>query len=116
MRTLLYLLVVGVALSAGPALAADGVIEINQAAVLEGGVTPSDTPGFPVTLDASGSYILTGNLVVPNTNTTAIDTAGVTLSSNLLSIQSMPKHIARNQSHSAANNKPVSCGSMPRSA
>jgi hypothetical protein len=42
--------------------AADGVIEINQARALAGGVSPGDTPGFPVTISRSGSYRLTGNL------------------------------------------------------
>ena len=46
------------------ASAVDGVIEINQAAVRAGGITPSDTPGFPATLDQGGSYRLTGNLSV----------------------------------------------------
>lgn len=49
----------------GAALAAEGVIEINQAAALAGGVTPGDTPGFPVTLSRRGSYRLTGNLDSP---------------------------------------------------
>ena len=48
--------------SAGVGLAGDGVIEINQAKALAGEVTPSDTPGFPVTIDTEGSYLLTGNL------------------------------------------------------
>jgi hypothetical protein len=43
-------------------IASEGVIEINQAAALAGGITPSDAPGFPVTLDQPGSYRLTGNL------------------------------------------------------
>jgi hypothetical protein len=47
-----------------PVLAVDGVIEINQAKALAGGATPADTPGFPVTIDRSGSYRLTGNLDV----------------------------------------------------
>ena len=51
--------------------AVDGVIEINQAKALAGGVTPLDTPGWPVTLSLEGSYRLTGNLTVP-ANTTAI--------------------------------------------
>ena len=50
------------ALAASPALGVDGVIEINQARAKVGGVTPSDTPKFPVTLDHPGSYRLTGNL------------------------------------------------------
>lgn len=44
------------------ALAVDGVIEINHARALAGGVTPGDTPGYPVTLNQSGSYRLTSNL------------------------------------------------------
>src|ERR1700687_4297212 len=47
-----------------PGFAVDGVIEITQARAKAGGVTPSDTPRFPVTLDHSGSYRLTGNLDV----------------------------------------------------
>jgi hypothetical protein len=38
------------------AAAVDGVIEINQAKALAGGVTPGDTAGFPVALSAPGSY------------------------------------------------------------
>lgn len=51
-------------ITAIPLLAADGVIEINQARALVGGVTPGDTPGFPVTISVSGSYRLTSNLDV----------------------------------------------------
>lgn len=54
------------------ALAVDGVIEVNQARALAGGVTVGDTPGLPVTISQPGSYRLTGNLTVPNENTTAI--------------------------------------------
>lgn len=50
-----------------PALAIDGVIEINQAKAEAGGVTSSDAPGFPVTLDAAGSYRLTGDLTSTST-------------------------------------------------
>jgi parallel beta-helix repeat protein len=53
------------------ARAVDGVIEINHARALAGGVTAGDTAGYPVTISASGSYRLTGNLTVP-ANTTAI--------------------------------------------
>ena len=63
-----------IALVAAPAVAAasDGVIEINQASALAGGVTASDAPGFPVTLTSSGSFVLTGDLVLPDANTTGI--------------------------------------------
>lgn len=50
----------------------DGVIPIDQAQALSGRVTPGDAPGFPVTITQSGSYRLTGNLKVPNANTSAI--------------------------------------------
>lgn len=55
--------------------AGDGKIEINQAVALAGGVNgslASDPAGFPVTITESGSYVLTGNLDVPDENTTAI--------------------------------------------
>jgi hypothetical protein len=47
-----------------PAWAVDGVIEINQAAVFAGNITPGDMPGFPAVLTRPGSYRLTGNLDV----------------------------------------------------
>ena len=65
-RALLTTLVCGAWLaSPAPALAVDGVIEINQARALAGGVTPGDTAGFPVSLNDSGSYRLTSDLVPP---------------------------------------------------
>lgn len=54
----------------GHAIAA--VTLIDQQAALLGRVTSDDTPGFPVTISHSGSYRLTGNLTVPDVNTTAI--------------------------------------------
>jgi len=60
-------------LSASPALAADGVIEINQARADAGGVTPGDAPGYPVTLSRPGSYLLTSSLLVASPNLTAIE-------------------------------------------
>ena len=47
------------------AQAADGVIEINQAIV-------EANDGFPYVISEPGSYVLTGNLTVPDENTTAI--------------------------------------------
>jgi hypothetical protein len=52
-------------LAAGAAQAVDGVVEINQARALAGGISSGDSPGFPVGISESGSYRLTGNLVVP---------------------------------------------------
>lgn len=54
------------------ALASDGAIEINQARALAGGVTPGDTPGFPVLIRAPGRYVLTGSLTVSDANTSAV--------------------------------------------
>ncbi len=70
--------------AASPGLAVDGVIEINQARALAGTITPGDAAGFPVTLSETGSYRLTGNLTVPDENTTAIEIAAdhVTLDLN----------------------------------
>ena len=48
------------------AQAADGVIEINQAIV-------EADDGFPYVISEPGSYILTGNLTVPDENTSAIE-------------------------------------------
>jgi hypothetical protein len=75
-------------LPAAPALASDGVIEINQVKALAGEVTPGDTPGFPVILTEPGSYILTGNLTVPDENTIGIDFAakGISLDLNGFSV------------------------------
>ena len=54
------------------AFASDGAALIDQKAALAGGITPGDTPGFPVTLSQPGSYRLSGNLTVPDADTTAI--------------------------------------------
>src|SRR5262245_13742910 len=69
--------------------AADGRIEINQARALAGGVTAADTPGFPVTLGAGGSYVPTSGLVVADPNLDAIEfTAdGVTVDLNGFELQ-----------------------------
>jgi hypothetical protein len=52
--------------------AVDGIILIDQNRALAGGVTPGDAPGFPVTISVPGSYRLSGDLTVPNADTTAI--------------------------------------------
>ncbi|HZO53192.1 MAG TPA: right-handed parallel beta-helix repeat-containing protein [Bryobacteraceae bacterium] len=52
--------------------AVDGVVLIDQNRALAGNVTPGDTAGFPVTISVSGSYRLSGNLTVPDAETTAI--------------------------------------------
>ena len=49
---------------AGPALAVDGVLEINQTCAENTGCFLGDTAGFPVTIAAPGSYRLSSDLVV----------------------------------------------------
>ena len=70
-----------------PVLAADGVLEINQTCATQTGCFPVDTPGFPVFISSSAgghSFRLTGDLQVPDENTTAIvvATSGVTIDLN----------------------------------
>ena len=74
-------------LGSSSASATDGVIEINQAAAVAGGITIADTPGFPVTLSDRGSYLLTSELNVPaNTDGIVIQNEGITLDLNGFSI------------------------------
>ena len=40
---------------------------------MAGGVTPGDAPGFPVSINQPGSYVLSSGLTVPDANTTAIE-------------------------------------------
>jgi len=66
----------------GPALASDGVLEINQACAANTGCFSGDTGGFPVTITAPGSYRLTSNLDVspdPNVDGIQVTADGVTI-------------------------------------
>jgi hypothetical protein len=65
------LLVAGIVVFAAPAWAGDGRIEISQACVAAGCID-TDAPGFPISLAAAGSYVLTSNLTVPSASTSAI--------------------------------------------
>ena len=87
--TLLFLLAL-----ATPALAVDGVLEINQTCAVQTGCIDNsggigDTPGFPVTIEVPGSYVLTSNLIVsdPNKHGISIATAPVTIDLNGFEIQ-----------------------------
>lgn len=82
-------LVAMMALAAAPAFAVDGAILVNQARALAGNVTSGDAPGFPISINAPGYYVLTSNLVVPNQNTTAIqvNANNVTIDLNGFAIQ-----------------------------
>jgi hypothetical protein len=66
---------VALLLAAAPAGAVDGVFEIAPACVAAG-CFPGDDPGFPVEITQPGSYRLTGNLQVPDADTSAIRLAG----------------------------------------
>lgn len=63
----------------GPALASDGVLEINQACAVNTGCFSGDAAGYPVTIDGSAgkSYRLTSSLKLPDGNTTGIEISGV---------------------------------------
>ncbi|MHA7838667.1 MAG: right-handed parallel beta-helix repeat-containing protein [bacterium] len=57
---------------AGSALASDGTLEINQACAVQTGCLAGDAPGLPVTITSPGSHQLTGNLDLPDVNTSGI--------------------------------------------
>lgn len=61
-------------IASGAVAGAEGVVEINQAQALAGGVTSGDAAGYPVTIDAPGHYALTGSLEVAS-STPAIQIA-----------------------------------------
>ena len=89
-RNIVLALVAALAIGSSPLLFSDdGVIEINQARASTGSVTPGDAPGFPVTLSESGSYVLTGNLTLPDADTTGIvvEADDVTIDLNGFAIQ-----------------------------
>jgi len=69
------LLVLLAILAAMPALAVDGVLEINQACASQTGCFAGDAAGFPVTISSSGSYRLTSNLDYPSNTGSAIEIA-----------------------------------------
>lgn len=73
---------------AGPALAVDGVLEINQACASQGCFT-GDAAGLPVEITQPGSYRLTGTLVTldPNQTLIVINSDRVTLDLNGFSLR-----------------------------
>jgi hypothetical protein len=62
------LVVAALVLAASAAHAVDGTIELSQAGVLAGGVSPGDAAGYPATISVAGSYRLTSDLVLPSTS------------------------------------------------
>jgi hypothetical protein len=73
MQTRTFLLAAACLLPPLPALGAGGVLEINQTCAVETGCFAGDLAGYPITIGASGSYQLTGNLTLPGENTTGIE-------------------------------------------
>jgi hypothetical protein len=73
---------------ATPALAVDGVVEINQTCAVQTGCFREDAPGFPVTITgtAGKSYRLTGDLRVsftfPASDGLLIDSEAVVIDFN----------------------------------
>lgn len=88
MRRLLQLL--SFVLAAAPALASDGVLEINHVCAVSSGCFPGDTAGYPVTITAPGSYRLTSNLVV-----SSVSLDGILISTSDVSIDLAGFEIAR---------------------
>jgi len=70
---------------AGPALAVDGVLEVNQTCAVQTGCFAGDTAGYPVTINGSAgrSYRLTSDLIVPDENTDGIRVSTSTLTIDL---------------------------------
>ncbi len=53
--------------------AAEGRIELSQVCAENFGCTSGDTAGFPITINQSGSYVLTSDLVTTSTSTNVIE-------------------------------------------
>ena len=63
------------------------VVTIDQAKATNGNVTAGDTAGFPISINAPGSYKLTSNLVVPaGVDGILVTTSNVTIDLNGFSI------------------------------
>ncbi len=72
-------------LFATPAFATDGVLEISQTCAVQTGCFPGDAAGFPITIDGSAgrSYRLTGDITLPDENTTGVAISGPDVSLDL---------------------------------
>lgn len=84
-----YGIVFAVALivSMGTSEASDGVTELNQTCAMSSGCLDLDSPGFPIDIRSSGSYILTSNLdtralVDPEVDVIAVIADDVTIDLN----------------------------------
>jgi hypothetical protein len=68
---------------AAPALAVDGAREINQVCATSTGCFAGDSAGFPVTINQSGAYRLTSNLVLTGPHDVGISMATSEISIDL---------------------------------
>ena len=85
MRLLLTSL--AVLLLAAPALATDGVLEINQTCAVPTGCFPGDTPGFPVTITSTSSVAGAGSFrLTSNLTTTDLNVDGIFISSSRITL------------------------------
>lgn len=107
----LALAVVAAALS-GTAGAVDGVLEINQARAEAGGISPGDGPGFPVFLNAPGSYRLTSDLRITGVDAIAITVGDVTLDLNGFNIVGGPGALADGVSVQGVQNVEIRNGTI----
>ena len=73
--------------TAGVVHAVDGVIEINDARAIAGGITAGDAAGYSVSINESGSYRLTGNLDSGSQVAIRISAPDVTLDLNGFTIK-----------------------------
>jgi hypothetical protein len=71
----IFIAILGLLTAPSAAFALDGEVLIDQAKVTAGGITPPDAPGYPITINRSGKYKLTGNLAVGDRKTIAFDVA-----------------------------------------
>jgi len=91
MRYEIYTALLAALITTTPAGAVDGVIEINQACADQTGCFAGDAAGYPVTIEQSGSYVLTGDLtptpdvfgIQVDADDVAIDLNGFAIRGNL---------------------------------
>lgn len=109
----MWIRVAVVLLATGPAAAVDGVVLIDQARALAGNVTVGDGVGFPVSINAPGSYRLAGNLsggfngIEVNADDVTLDLNGFGVSAGNLAIYTgrrVARLVIRNGSVTGARN------------
>ncbi len=107
-----------IALASLATSAAFAQVSIDQNKAMAGGITPGDTPGFPITLSQPGSYKLTSNLTVPASvagvvitgNNVTLDLNGFTISGPASCAQVLPSRVV-NCVNSSSGSVGVDAGS-----